>query len=455
MRTISPSTRPDRVYLLTGAMQGFTFGWGLAAVVWWVVELELSPLRLVLLGSALELTILLCEVPTGVLADVWSRKWSVCAAYALMGTAMMLGPITAFLPALLAWQVLWAIGWTMQSGAATAWVTDEWVSAKPDGDGPDTDGPNADGPDTDGPDTDGPTPSQPTRSADTLIVKHALWRVIGLMAGLPAIAAIGVWSVPIAMVFVGALSATFSLYLAAAMGETRRHVTASEIDPAATPLPAGALRTRLWPEAMRTAKAGAKKILHQRVLLLMLISTAVMGAANQAIDGLDVRRITSLGLPETNGTEAILFIGAVWFVMNVLQLPLVALLGRHVDSLTTRRSVHLLMTMLGCAAVGVMALALGPWLALAVGGWTVREVFTELSFPLAEAVVNRQADSSVRATVISFLGQAESLGQVVGGTALGVIAQLATVPTALAIAAVLLGVAALVYLFIGPDEQVA
>ncbi len=416
------SAHPHRLYLLTGVAQGVIFSWGLAAVVWWVVELELSPLRLVLLGSALELTILLAEVPTGVIADVWSRKWSVCLAYAVMGAAMMLAPVTSFFPALLGWQVLFGIGWTMQSGAATAWVTDE-----------------------------------SDRSADTLIVTHAKWRVIGLMGGLPITAAIGVWSVVAAMVVVGSLSLAAAIYLAKTMTETRAFATGEPAVPATpaqsaipadtTPTPAGGLRTRIWPAAVSTARAGARRVRHQRVLLVVLISTAFFGAANQAVDGLDTIRVTDLGLPEASGAEAVLFIGAVWYVMNALQLPLVAWLGRHVDSMSARRSVGLLMFLLGLSCVGVLGLALGPWLALAIGGWTLREVTTELSFPLAETLVNRQTDSSVRATVISFLGQAESLGQVVGGTALGVVAQLATVPIALAIASALLGVASLVYLF--------
>ena len=56
------------MFLLTGGAEGFTLAWGLAAVVWWVVELRLSPLRLALLGTALVLTILVAETPTGVLA---------------------------------------------------------------------------------------------------------------------------------------------------------------------------------------------------------------------------------------------------------------------------------------------------------------------------------------------------------------------------------------------------
>ncbi len=55
-------------------------------VVWWVVELQLPPLQLALLGTALVLTILVAEAPTGVMADLYGRKPSVVASFAVMGT---------------------------------------------------------------------------------------------------------------------------------------------------------------------------------------------------------------------------------------------------------------------------------------------------------------------------------------------------------------------------------
>ncbi|MXY03014.1 MAG: hypothetical protein F4Y66_09265, partial [Acidimicrobiales bacterium] len=77
--------RPDRLFLLTGGVQGLAFAWGLPAMVWWVVDLRLSPFRLAVLGTALVLSILVTETPTGVVADLYSRKYSVVAAYVVMG----------------------------------------------------------------------------------------------------------------------------------------------------------------------------------------------------------------------------------------------------------------------------------------------------------------------------------------------------------------------------------
>jgi len=58
-------------------------------------------------------------------------------------------------------------------------------------------------------------------------------------------------------------------------------------------------------------------------------------------------------------------------------------------------------------------------------------------------MANREAPSGVRVPLISFLGQPQALGQVLGGVTLGLVAQFVSLPVALATAAGLLAVAAI------------
>ena len=48
----------------------------------------LSPIQLVLVGTTLELSAFLFEVPTGVVADVYSRRLSIIVGYFLMGVGL-------------------------------------------------------------------------------------------------------------------------------------------------------------------------------------------------------------------------------------------------------------------------------------------------------------------------------------------------------------------------------
>ena len=62
---------PARVYVrVMGTVEGLEWGFWLAATVWWIVILELSPLQLVAMGAVLELSVLISETPTGVVADL-------------------------------------------------------------------------------------------------------------------------------------------------------------------------------------------------------------------------------------------------------------------------------------------------------------------------------------------------------------------------------------------------
>src|SRR5262245_61328269 len=96
-----------------------------AAVYFYISVVGLDPLRLVLVGTALEVVILLGEVPTGVVADAYSRRLSVVIGVFLIGVGYALdGWFAAFWATLLA-QLVWGLGVTFTSGAATAWIADE------------------------------------------------------------------------------------------------------------------------------------------------------------------------------------------------------------------------------------------------------------------------------------------------------------------------------------------
>ncbi|MGH9174684.1 MAG: MFS transporter, partial [Vicinamibacterales bacterium] len=114
------------VYLINSA------GFALFASVVWTVNLVyqvervgLSPLQIVLIGTALELSYFLFEVPTGIVADVYSRRLSVIIGTFLLGAGfIVMGAVPEFWVLLLS-QVICGIGFTFLSGAEEAWIADE------------------------------------------------------------------------------------------------------------------------------------------------------------------------------------------------------------------------------------------------------------------------------------------------------------------------------------------
>lgn len=450
--------RPDRLFLLTGFVQGLAFAWGLPAMVWWVVDLRLSPFRLAVLGTALVLTILVAETPTGVIADLYSRKYSVVAAYVVMGTAMALGPLTELFGVLLVWQVLWGIGWTLQSGAATAWMTDELafvdrshrIGALPPvvaGPAPHhpaaTNDESAAGNDGGGNDS-GDNAGRHDRVADQLIVRHAMWRSIGVMFGLAAATAMGAWSIRGSMAAMGVLAIAAAGYLAIAMPEAGFEPPRGPRHGASLP---SVQRTSAWRDAVTLWKRGARLVGRNPSLLAVTVSAAIAAGAWEANDRLSALRLFDLGLSQFDGREAVLFFGAAWFAMSALAIPMMMWLHRHLerseaDEASARRDAFLLARFLVVASAGAFALALSPWFAVALIGWAVLDVAGETAYSLAEAMANRHASSSVRATVMSFFGQSQAVGEVSIGLGLGVVAQVVSLPVALAIAAALFAASA-------------
>src|SRR5262245_49965789 len=85
----------------------------------------MSPLQLVLVGTFMELAIFVFEVPTGIVADVVSRRLSVVIGYVVMGVAIVFSAAIAEPWAVMAAWALWGFGYTFTSGAADAWLADE------------------------------------------------------------------------------------------------------------------------------------------------------------------------------------------------------------------------------------------------------------------------------------------------------------------------------------------
>src|SRR5512136_627509 len=86
-----------------------------ASAIYQVSQVGLSALQLVLVGTTLEISAFLFEVPTGVVADIYSRRLSVIIGVILVGIGFVVeGTFPFFLPILLA-QVLWGLGYTFTS----------------------------------------------------------------------------------------------------------------------------------------------------------------------------------------------------------------------------------------------------------------------------------------------------------------------------------------------------
>lgn len=379
-----------RIYLALGFAFGFVQAcFGIAVTVAWVTEADLSPTQLVLMGAVLEATVLFFEVPTGVVADRYSRKWSIVISWALMGLGMSGNLSTEFWVLLVA-QFVWGVGFTFQSGAVTAWATD-----------------------------------QLGRDIDELIVGHARRRSAGVMVGVIVGAGLG-WAANL-FVAIGLAAATavvISLWLALSMPE---RVKPDGSDVAESPI--------------QTARDGWGVVSVYPIVRTVMIVAFIGGFASEVIDRLYTKRLIDIGVP---GDEPVLVIGALALIG---QLGSWLLFGRIIKDLDSRpiglRAVAVAYAVTATAAI---ALAVGPLFAIAASGYVGMRLSRETIEPLEAAIVNRRARSAERATILSFHGQADALGQATGGPTLALVAFLTTTSSAMSTGAALFGLGALVAL---------
>ncbi|MEN3273893.1 MAG: transporter, family, tetracycline resistance protein, partial [Actinomycetota bacterium] len=92
--------------------------------IYMITDVGLGPFQLVLVGSVLEGSVLLFEVPTGVVADAVSRRLSVLIGTFMTSVGFLLYAVPSF-PVVLLGQVVWGVGFTFISGANVAWLVDE------------------------------------------------------------------------------------------------------------------------------------------------------------------------------------------------------------------------------------------------------------------------------------------------------------------------------------------
>lgn len=118
----------DSYKLFIGSALFYRFCWSImttVSLVFMVTIAGLDPLEMVLVGTVLELSAFLFEIPTGVVADVYSRRLSIIIGYLMIGLGfMLLGLFPTFKMILLS-NFIWGVGSTFLSGASQAWITDE------------------------------------------------------------------------------------------------------------------------------------------------------------------------------------------------------------------------------------------------------------------------------------------------------------------------------------------
>ena len=369
-------------------------------LVFQVQVVGLSPFELVLMGTVLEATILLFEIPTGVVADVYSRRRSVLIGTAVIGASLLLQSLwPLFWPTLVA-QAVWGIGYTFVSGALQAWITDE-------------------------------VGEQAVQPVFTRGVQLALALTI---AGTAAAGLVGQLDLRLPMVCAGAGYLVLALTLLAVMPET-----------AFRPLPKADRQG--WRQLGTTLKASLVMARRRPLVRGFAWVALFVGLSSEAVDRLWTAHIlASFALPPLAGTSGI----ALWFSLFALVGTLLSLLASLLANRVADRRLNqlhpggLLAGLVLLQVAGIIGFALLGSLPLALSALWLRDAGRALAEPIQAAWLNRSIDSRSRATTLSLVGQADALGQVIGGPPLGALATRTSIPLGLVASALVLAPAGVI-----------
>jgi MFS transporter, DHA3 family, tetracycline resistance protein len=345
--------------------------------VYYVRPVGMSPLHLVLVGTVLEVTILLFEVPTGVVADTFSRRLSVTIGTFILGAAFIFEGAVALVGTVLLAEAIRGVGETFLSGATDAWLADEVGE-----------------------------------EAVGRVYQRAaqLDRVVAILGTLASVALASI-ALNLPVLIGGGLYLGLGVFLALCMTEhgfqpTRREERSS------------------WSGMFATLRDGSRVVRRSPILLMLLGVSLFGGAAGEGFDRLwEAHFLTNFRFPGLGALDPVVWFGIIGVGTQLASMVVTAILQRRLDTISRSQAAtaRALLVLSALSILSVFGFALAGDFALALAAFGVKTVAGSLLYPLYNAWLVRQIDPQVRATVLSMSSQTNALGQAGVGPAIGAI----------------------------------
>jgi DHA3 family tetracycline resistance protein-like MFS transporter len=390
------------VYLIFSGATSLSFS--IISTVNMVYQVEvarLNPLQLVLVGTVLEGTAFVCQVPTGVLADIYSRRLAIILGLFLFGLAFIIEGLFPRFDVIVACQILFGVGATLMDGAEQAWITDEVGEER---------------------------------------VGHVFLRStqIGLLAGLlgAAISAgLGSLRLNLPIVIGGALSIVIAVFLSFFMPENNFH-----------PTPKAERRT--WRDMSNTFRSGLHDVRGRPVLITILLIALFYGLYSEGFDRLwTAHFLTNFTFPTLGQFKPVVWFGIISVLGTLLTLGATELVRRWIDIAHHRILIRVLFVLNALGIVSLLVFALAGNFYLAVVAVLFFRVFRTVNEPIYTTWLTQNIDAKVRATVISMRGQVDAFGQIVGGPPVGYIGNVFSIRAALVTASAILSPVLVLYAY--------
>jgi MFS transporter, DHA3 family, tetracycline resistance protein len=391
------------VYLLiSGLSATFLNLYGTVAAVYRVRSAGLDPLQLVLVGTALEAACFVAGIPTGILADIFSRRLLVVIGFLLEGAGFALeGAIPHFETILLA-QVLWGTGAMCLDGALEAWIADEVGDE---------------------------------RLSHVFIRASQVSQLCGIVGivGAGLLASIG-YNLP--LLAAGVLMFALGVVAAIVMPETNFHPAqhADEVSRTA------------WHAMRDTVRQSGRLVRRSPILLTLLGVAAFYGMSSEGFDRLwEAHLLLDVRLPTLGTLNPVLWFSIILIVAQLLSIGTTEVARRRVNTSSHVAVARVLFGINALLIVVVVVFGLAVSFPLAVAAYLMADVLRTTRQPIYLAWLTQTIDARVRATVLSISSQLDAFGQIAGGPVIGVIGTARSIRAALVATSITLTPALLLF----------
>lgn len=366
-----------KTYLLFSAITAMCFSLVTTVMIVYHIEIvHLNPLQLILVGTTLELACFIFEIPTGIVADVYSRKLSIVIGGVLTGVGFILeGSISSFVFVLVA-QIVWGLGSTFISGSLEAWIAEE----------------------------------EKNKDLDEIYIKGAQAGQIGAFIGIVLSTVIANFSVRLPIIVSGVLFIILALFLWLYMPENNFK-----------PSVPGDLNT--FKKMVYTFKSGLKFVKSKSIIMILLAVTLFYGLSSEGYDRLsDAHFLQDTTLPKLGNLSSVTWFGIFGILGMILSFIVMHFMAKNLKNEDNRKNGKLLLCINILYISSMLIFALTRNFSLMLIAYLATNTFRIINKPIFSAWLNGHIDDNSRATVLSINGQMNSLGQILGGPIIGIIA---------------------------------
>ncbi len=400
MRSRRRQLSPYPLYLIlesgTALLSGISFA---TVTVYWVTVGRLNPLQLLLLGTALEVSYFVFQLPTGVLADLVSRRLCILSGLFVVGVAQVMASLSAsYTNLILAWVVL-GFGSALNNGAQDAWIADELSAEVGD------------------------------QRMTGVYLRATQLGLIATVAGSLLSGVIALAGLQLPLRAGGAITCLLAAAAAFVMPERHFH------------RPAGAARAgrlvvqsaRMLAEQSRSARSAIVAVPGLVLLFGMTLCTGLWSESFDRLWGAFLLR--DIAFPRVAGLHPAFWFGMLAAAAAVIGLGATEVAKRRTERLGPDSVVGALLVLTIGIGAAVVAMATAHAFAVVVGGYLVVSVLRPVLYPLVSGWMVGRIEPGVRATALSARDMFDSAGQIVGGPIIGVIGTLASIRIALLVGA--------------------